>query len=122
MRDELVRDLKSGQSVGYGIRLIYLCMLQTGMPFVHNRLIALLKELDLVGIAEREFGKQLILRGHFIVEGPNPVWAIDGHHKLRFYGIEIYAAIDAYSRYVNLIPTAVVSDTNVHPASLAVLS
>jgi hypothetical protein len=28
------------------------------------------------------------------------MWSIDGHCKLDPYGIEIYAAIDAYSRYV----------------------
>lgn len=39
-------------------------------------------------------------RGEFIVPGPNYAWSIDGHMKLAPYGIEIYAAIDAYSRYI----------------------
>ena len=39
-------------------------------------------------------------RQEFIVPGPNYLWSIDGHCKLDPYGIEIYAAIDAYSRYV----------------------
>ena len=28
------------------------------------------------------------------------MWSVDGHLKFRSYGIEIYAAIDAYSRYI----------------------
>jgi hypothetical protein len=35
-----------------------------------------------------------------IIPGPNYLWAIDGHNKFRNYGIEIYAAIDAYSRRI----------------------
>ncbi|KAM4060857.1 hypothetical protein HRG_014336 [Hirsutella rhossiliensis] len=31
---------------------------------------------------------------------PNYQWCIDGHEKLRVYGFEIYAAIDAYSRNI----------------------
>ena len=38
-------------------------------------------------------------RGTYIVPGPNYICSIDGHIKLRQYGIEIYGAIDAYSRY-----------------------
>ncbi|KAJ5652979.1 hypothetical protein N7507_010405, partial [Penicillium longicatenatum] len=32
--------------------------------------------------------------------GPNYVWHMDGYMKLSLYGIEIYAAIDGYSRYI----------------------
>lgn len=39
-------------------------------------------------------------RGEYIVPGPNFIWSIDGYLKLEFYGIEVYAAIDAYSRYI----------------------
>lgn len=41
-----------------------------------------------------------LTRGEYIVPGPNHLWAIDGHDKLAKYGIEIYAAIDAYSRHI----------------------
>lgn len=36
----------------------------------------------------------------FIVPGPNYMWSMDGYQKLRFLGLEIYAAIDAYSRRI----------------------
>lgn len=32
--------------------------------------------------------------------GPNWVWHIDGHDKLNFWGIQIYFAVDAYSRFI----------------------
>ena len=39
-------------------------------------------------------------RGEYIVPGPNFVWSLDGYMKLAPYGIEVYASIDAYSRYI----------------------
>lgn len=39
-------------------------------------------------------------RGEYIVDGPNAVWSVDGYEKLANWGIQIYAAIDAYSRYI----------------------
>jgi hypothetical protein len=39
-------------------------------------------------------------KGQFLVPGPNYQWCIDGHDKLKAYGFEIYAAIDAYSRNI----------------------
>jgi hypothetical protein len=39
-------------------------------------------------------------RRNFITPGPDYVWSMDGYLKLQEYGIEIYAAIDAYSRKI----------------------
>ena len=39
-------------------------------------------------------------RGAYIVPGPDFIWSIDGYMKLEPFGIEIYAAVDAYSRYI----------------------
>lgn len=38
--------------------------------------------------------------GKYITPGPNYLWAADGHCKLEHWGIEIYGAIDAFSRYI----------------------
>ena len=35
-----------------------------------------------------------------MVKGPNRVWSINGHDKLSRFGFQVYAAIDAYSRYI----------------------
>jgi hypothetical protein len=52
-------------------------------------------------------------RGAYIVPGPNFIWSIDGYLKLAPYGIEIYAAIDAYSRYIIWIYVGISSRTAV---------
>ena len=55
---------------------------------------------DPQGTAARKPGLKRKRRGEFIVPGPDWLWSIDGHDKFRNYGIEIYGAIDAYSRRV----------------------
>jgi hypothetical protein len=52
-------------------------------------------------------------RGEYVVPGPNYLWSVDGHCKLEHWGIEIYAAIDAYSRYVIWIYVGISSRTAV---------
>jgi hypothetical protein len=39
-------------------------------------------------------------RGKYTTPGPDFIWSIDGYMKLEPCGIEIYAVIDAYSRYI----------------------
>ncbi|KAK4119873.1 hypothetical protein N657DRAFT_242859 [Parathielavia appendiculata] len=39
-------------------------------------------------------------RGGFTVPGPNYTWSIDAYCKLQDFGFEVYAGIDAYSRYI----------------------
>lgn len=62
----------------------------------------MVKRLDPDGVYRRANDLQRH-RGEYIVPGPNWLWSIDGHCKLSFYGIEIYAAIDAYSQYITWI-------------------
>lgn len=59
----------------------------------------MVKTLDPEGLAARTQRLQRH-RGQYIVPGPNYVWSVDRYLKLINYGIEIYAAIDAYSRYI----------------------
>lgn len=42
----------------------------------------------------------LIRSGGFTLPGHNCVWSVDGYCKLEDWGFEIYAAIDAFSRYI----------------------
>lgn len=100
MRAALQEQLTSGQTTLYGRRLSYSRLKQCGIPTARNRMYEILRELDPIGIAERPFGLQKTTRGTFKVAGPNRVLSVDGHHKLTSYGIEIYAGIDTYSRYV----------------------
>ena len=59
----------------------------------------MLRVLNPEGIARRTSDLQR-QRGEYIVPGPDYIWSIDGHDKLAPWGIEIYAAIDAYSRNI----------------------
>ena len=57
------------------------------------------KELDPSGVAARS--SQLHRRRTtYEVPGPDWMWCLDGYCKFDFVGIQIYAAIDAYSRNI----------------------
>lgn len=64
-----------------------------------DRLYNLVKELNPAGVEART-RKAHRHRGTISVPGPNHAWSIDGHCKLDAWGIEVYAAIDTYSRYI----------------------
>jgi hypothetical protein len=44
--------------------------------------------------------RQTCKRRVFRTYGPNHVWAIDGHDKLKRFGITVYGIIDAWSRKI----------------------
>ena len=56
------------------------------------------------------------IRTTYSVPGPDFIWCCDGHDKLAAWEIEIYAGIDAYSRF---IPWIYVGITNRKPISIA---
>src|SRR5690348_10756476 len=37
---------------------------------------------------------------NYVTWGPNFMWCLDGHDKFSQYGLQIYAAVDAYSRKI----------------------
>ncbi|KAE8378344.1 hypothetical protein BDV26DRAFT_304335 [Aspergillus bertholletiae] len=39
-------------------------------------------------------------KGAYIIPGPNYLWSVDGSCKLQLWGIEIYAVLEAYIRYI----------------------
>lgn len=52
-------------------------------------------------------------RGAFVTPGPNYAWSMDAYCKLEFWGIQIYAAIDIYSRCLMWIYVGVTGRTAV---------
>jgi len=92
--------LGTGETTLYGRQYTYERLREAGMPVVRDRMFAILKELDPIGVAGRRLHLGTRPRGAYTVPGPNFVWSIDGHHKLSMFSIEIYAGIDAFSRYV----------------------
>jgi len=102
IRTMLVDLLASGQTTLYSRVYTYDRLRQAGMPVVHDRMFKILKTIDPTGVAGRRLHLNTKPKRAYSGPGPNFVWSIDGHHKLSMYGIEIYAAIEAFSRYVSL--------------------
>ena len=77
-----------------------------------DRLFAIVKELHPEGVLARTKDMQRH-RGEYIVPGPNYIWSLDGYCKLDQYGFEIYAAIDAYSRYIVWVYVGISARTSI---------
>ncbi|ODH17513.1 hypothetical protein ACO22_06260 [Paracoccidioides brasiliensis] len=93
------KELDSGFIQGFGREHLYTHFRQQGHSISRDRLFKTVQLLDPDGIKRRLNDLQRH-RGSYIVPGPNYLWSIDGYCKLQHWGIEIYAAIDAYSRYI----------------------
>ena len=99
VRSKLIDELEHGIIDGYGRELLYAHFQQLKIPVARSRLFSIYRTLAPDAIDRRKRNMQRH-RGEYIVPGPNFIWSVDGYLKLAPYGIEIYAAIDAYSRYV----------------------
>ena len=75
-----------------------------------DRLFAAIRKLDPLRVTRRLYDLQRY-RGAYIIPGPNYLWSVDGYCKLQYWGIEVYAAIDAYSRYIVWIHVGVSNQT-----------
>lgn len=98
-RAAIEEQLKEGVIDGYGKRMLQMHFKQRNMFFSRDRLF---KEYAAINpeAVKRRLNDHQRRRGEYIVPGPNWCWSIDGHEKIKAYGIQIYACIDAYSRYV----------------------
>ncbi|KAF1730615.1 hypothetical protein CRV24_008684 [Beauveria bassiana] len=91
---------RSNAILGYGRRLLQPYLRQQKQLWVPRD--PLFEMYKVMFPNEVEMRKRMMRRkkGQFLVPGPNYQWCIDGHDKLKAYGFEIYAAIDAYSRNI----------------------
>ena len=72
----------------------------TAQCFVsRDQVAAAIQKLDLDSVAART-AKAHRRRPRYRIKGPNRVWSVDGHDKLKRFGFEIYSLIDAYARYL----------------------
>ncbi|KAL4732819.1 hypothetical protein BDV11DRAFT_210668 [Aspergillus similis] len=110
--DTLRTELSIGQIEGYGRRMLYTHFKSQRLLISRDRLFSMYRELALEAV-QRRLNDLQRHRGAYIVPGPNYIWSIDGYLKLTPYGIEIYAAIDAYSRYIIWVYVGVSSRTAV---------
>jgi hypothetical protein len=115
--DQLVRrlvaeELEKGVIDGYGRRYLYTHFRQRGHIVARDRLFEAYRTMNFEAVERRKRDLQRH-RGEYIVPGPNFVWSIDGYCKLRPYGVEIYACIDAYSRYIVWVYVGISASTAV---------
>ncbi|KAK4118288.1 hypothetical protein N657DRAFT_628661 [Parathielavia appendiculata] len=82
-----------------GYRSLYVHMRQRFFNIPRDSLRAVYAEFHEDAIAHRRARAER-KRSGWTVPGPNYIWSVDGYCKLEYFGIEIYAGIDAYSRYI----------------------
>ncbi|KAJ5612056.1 hypothetical protein N7510_005250 [Penicillium lagena] len=95
----LADQLGKGHIEGYGRGHLYTYLRRHRYVYVRDRIFKIWCALRPDALQRRSLGLQRA-RGSYTVPGPNFVWHIDGYMKLQPYGIEVYAAIDGYSRYI----------------------
>ncbi|KAJ5460980.1 uncharacterized protein N7458_002532 [Penicillium daleae] len=83
----------------YGRGLLYTYLRQKGHTFPRDRVFSIYRNERPDALRRRTLDLQR-QRQAYQSPGPNHVWHMDGYMKLAPFGIEIYAAIDGYSRYI----------------------
>jgi hypothetical protein len=97
----LERDLEMSSRIqDFGRGYLYHYVRQQGQILIsQHRLYAFYRQRFPEQVARRREGN-FKHRTNFTVPGPNFLWCIDGYEKLKKFGFQVYAAVDAYSRYI----------------------
>lgn len=104
----------SGSGCFVGYRKMWSRLRKRGLTVNRERVMNLLRELDPEGVESRR--RKRLRRRVYHTEGPNYVWHIDGHDKLKPYGFSIHAGIDGFSRRLLWLE---VGPTNKNPDVIA---
>jgi transposase InsO family protein len=97
--DELILSKKQHYAELMGIRrMTYHLRTQCRIFVSHSAVYDSLKVVDREGLDLRR--KHKLHRRIFAVEGPNQVWSLDGHDKLKHWGFPIHGCNDGFSRYL----------------------
>ena len=119
--DECVKALQEalaeGTIRGYGHRLLWAHLRRTHVRVRRDDMREIIEKLDPANVRHRKPGMKTIAWGEYICAGPDDVWSIDGHDKLGPWGINIYGAIDAYSRRLIWVYTGITNRTQVSVAT-----
>jgi hypothetical protein len=97
----LENDLQQSAAVrGFGRGYLYNYVRFKGQVLVaQNRLYDFYRTILPEEVEKRREGN-FKHRTDFKVPGPNFLWCLDGYEKLKRFGIQVYACIDAYSRCI----------------------
>lgn len=97
LREEAAR---STAILSYGRKSLYTHMrVHGGILFSQNRLYQHYRLAFPEAVAGRR-DRKIKQRQNFRCPGPNFLWCLDGYEKLKKFGIQVYACIDAYSRCI----------------------
>ena len=107
---EEIRD--GGSNLGY--RRVWSHLKTSGLLVRREDVRLALHELDPENVSKRR--RHRLQRRKYRNPGPNYVWHIDGHDKLKPYGLSIHGCIDGYSRRIIWLEVA---STNKVPELIA---
>lgn len=93
---EAVRDELSGSGSNIGYRRIHRALVSKGNFCRREDVRRIIKCLDPDGVELRK--RRRLHRRKYTADGPNFVWHIDGHDKLKPFGFSIHGCIDGFSR------------------------
>jgi len=100
LTQQCVSQLIAGEGRSFGRRWAMTYLRRRGCRTRQLDVADALKLFDPEGVARRAPGIRKRRLENYITTGPDHLWCLDGHDKLAQYGIEIYAAVDAYSRKI----------------------
>ena len=95
---DAVRNELAGSGSGIGYRRIHCSLLKKGVICRRDDVRRVIKFIDPEGVDSRR--KRRLVRRRYVTEGPNYVWHIDGHDKLKPFGFSIHGCIDGFSRRI----------------------
>uniref|UniRef100_A0A7M5TXY9 Integrase core domain-containing protein n=1 Tax=Clytia hemisphaerica TaxID=252671 RepID=A0A7M5TXY9_9CNID len=95
---QAVRDQLNGSSQGLGYRRIHRILTNNGIVCRREDVRKFILEFDREGVDLRR--KRRLHRRKYVTRGPNYVWHVDGHDKLKPFGFSIHGCIDGYSRKI----------------------
>ena len=89
---EAVRDELSGSGAGVGYLRMHRSILSKGFICKRNYVRIVMQQLDPEGVQLRR--KRRLHRRKYFSQGPNYIWHIDDHDKLKPYGFSIHGCIE----------------------------
>ena len=111
---EVVSEEIRGSGSNLGYRRVWSHLKTSGLLVRREDVRLALHELDPENVSKRR--RHRLQRRKYRNPGPNYVWHIDGHDKLKPYGLSIHGCIDGYSRRIIWLEVA---STNKVPELIA---
>ena len=115
---EVVSEEIRGSGSNLGYRRVWSHLKTSGLLVRREDVRLALHELDPENVSKRR--RHRLQRRKYRNPGPNYVWHIDGHDKLKPYGLSIHGCIDGYFRRIiwlevastNKVPELILSRCN----------